>query len=58
MSVDVHSALPPAAMRDFAAPIDDDMDQRQSWTEIAITFTVATITIAFVSFVAVVMAFA
>ena len=58
MSSDVHSVMPPAALRDVPATADDDFDSDGSMAETAITVVAATVTIAFVSFVAVLMALA
>jgi hypothetical protein len=50
--------MPPGALRDVPAVVDDDFDPDGSTAETAITIVAATVTIAFVSFVAVLMALA
>jgi hypothetical protein len=58
MSIDVHPGAPPAAFRDLQRAVDADFDRDESWAETVITFVAATVTIGFVSFVAVLMAMA
>ena len=58
MSIDVHPGLPPVALRDAQIIIDDEYDRGESWVETVITVLAATITVVFVSFVAVLMALA
>jgi hypothetical protein len=58
MSIDVHPAAPRAALHDFPLTVDEEFDKVGSWAETAITVVAATVTILFVSFVAVLMAMA
>ena len=55
MYADVHSTAPRVALGDVTA---DEIEPQATWRETAITVVAATVTILFVSFVAVVMALA
>jgi hypothetical protein len=58
MSIDVHPGSPPATLHDIPVAADDEFDRDESWAETTITVIAATVTIVFVSFVAVLMAMA
>lgn len=58
MSIDVHTGSSPATLRDIPVTINDEFDQDESWLETTVTVIAATVTVFFVSFVAVVMALA
>ena len=58
MSTDLHPGVAPGALRDAAAAGGDDFGRDGSPAETLITIVAATVTIAFVSFVAVLMALA
>ena len=58
MSIEAHPGSPPAMLQGFPVAADDEVEREASWAETAITVVAATVTIAFVSFVAVLMALA
>ena len=58
MSIEAHPGSPSATLHDVPVAADDGFDQDESWAETTITVVAATVTIVFVSFVAVLMAMA
>ena len=58
MSIEVHPGSLRATLDDIPIAADDEFDRDESWAETAITVVAATVTIVFVSFVAVLMAMA
>ena len=58
MSIDVHPSSPPARLHERPAAADHEFDRDDTWAETTITVIAATVTIVFVSFVAVLMAMA
>jgi hypothetical protein len=58
MSIDVLPSSPAARLHEVAPAADHELDRGTSWAETTITVIAATVTIVFVSFVAVLMALA